>query len=75
MCGVSIPRIVPCLSGEYFFIGPNYKFFILKEVDGVFAFRVFHKEWPSSIDLAKPIDEQTWDEQTWEEIINLEFFF
>ena len=34
----------------------------LKEVDGVFAFRVFHKEWPSSIDTGEKVEEVTWDD-------------
>lgn len=34
----------------------------MKEVDGIFSFRVFHKEWPSSLDKdGEGVEEATWD--------------
>ena len=34
---------------------------LVKEVNGIFAFRVFHKEWPSTLDTdGEGVEEATW---------------
>ena len=34
---------------------------LVKEVNGIFAFRVFHKEWPGTLDKdGEEVEEATW---------------